>query len=409
MGRSFVNDCSGVGCCSTKISEAVVAGGYDCLVGFDILNIDFSSCNEVTKALVERLDKNFKDDSVDVSSFFCCNRVFVLCRNEKCPKCLEQIEYVLGSVDPDIVFYKKLFFRGGYVNFKDHGLSIDNALNMVSNAITNGVHNLSFLGYEEMKSLFERSSSFFKNVADFSDILSNRKYDLRLAYQPIVNYKTKRLSHFESLLRIYDQKSGDFISAGPFIGAAEGTDLIKDVDMTVLQMVVAELADDTKASLAVNISANSLGDSRWLDNFFSFLSDNKPVLDRLIVEVTETGEPPDENLLRKMIDFLHSNGSTVAMDDFGVGYTSIYELYNFDFDFVKLDGSLIRNIYKDKKLRIIVEAVKVLSERLNLDLIAEFVEDKRIVDVLEDIGVYLFQGNYFGAADFHRSISLDSK
>jgi EAL domain-containing protein (putative c-di-GMP-specific phosphodiesterase class I) len=112
----------------------------------------------------------------------------------------------------------------------------------------------------------------------------------------------------------------------------------------------------------------------------------------LIFEVTETAAVENLSQAREFIDSLRSLGCRFALDDFGIGFSSFHYLRNLPVDFVKIDGSFVRNLHHNAEDKIFVKAMVDLATGLGITCIAEFVENGEIVAVLKELGVELGQG-----------------
>jgi EAL domain-containing protein (putative c-di-GMP-specific phosphodiesterase class I) len=112
----------------------------------------------------------------------------------------------------------------------------------------------------------------------------------------------------------------------------------------------------------------------------------------LMFEVTETEAVENLTKARGFIDSLRKLGCKFALDDFGTGFSSFHYLRNLPIDYIKIDGSFVRNLHVDSHDRLFVKAIVDLAQALNIPCIAEFVENKHIVKILAELGVSLGQG-----------------
>ncbi len=218
----------------------------------------------------------------------------------------------------------------------------------------------------------------------------------RLAYQPIIEAQSGKVSHYEALLRILDE-DGNLRSAGSFIPIAEKTGLIDAVDVRVLEMVIAELKANPERKLAFNISNLTIGNREWLKRFFELITPE--VGKRMIIEITETSALRDLKETAYFIATLQDTGCMFALDDFGSGYTSFRQIRALSFDYVKIDGSLISDIATNQHNRLLVKSLLEYMQGLNIKAVAEFVENGEIAKILMDFGIDYMQGNYFGRAE----------
>lgn len=268
---------------------------------------------------------------------------------------------------------------------------INRAYIALNDAKEEGIH------YLEYKNAAKHETES-KNQMVLASYLQNAfiKNRLHLAYQPIVNTKTGNVEYYEGLLRIKGEK-GKISSAGPFIPIAEKMGFIDVIDIMVLQMVVDELKQNPELTLSVNVSNASMTSPKWLETVTKLLKDDK-IASRLIVEIIETSEQQN---LKKVVHFitkLQNLGCRVALDDFGTGYTSFSQLKNLPVDIIKIDGSFIRDIATNEKNKFFVKTLLEFSKNFGLKTVAEYVEDKKTVDILKKMKVDYLQGNYFSPA-----------
>lgn len=221
-----------------------------------------------------------------------------------------------------------------------------------------------------------------------------------LAFQPVVHSKSLAIAHYECLLRIITE-DGEIISAGPFIEAAEEFGFAVFVDKLVFRMAIEELNRDATVHLAVNCSSLSMYGDDWLNLANSLISDEK-IASRLTVEITETSSRRDLKVMAQFVEHLKSFGCTVALDDFGAGYTSFAQLKVLNIDEIKIDGLFIKDLLTNEDSRIFVKLLLEFSSTYGIKTVAEFVETKELADKLTELGVDYLQGYHFGMAKTSR-------
>lgn len=223
---------------------------------------------------------------------------------------------------------------------------------------------------------------------------------LVLAYQPIINSSTGETEYYESLLRISDGK-GRYDSAGRFIPIAEKLGTVDLIDEYVLKAVVEELRENPGLNLCMNISNITTGNDNWLKMCSNVLQ-NEEISRRISIEITETAAQED---LRKTAYFtaaIQSLGCKVALDDFGVGYTSFRQLRSLSVDTVKIDGSYILGLEHNSENIIFIKSLVDFNKSYGLKTVAECVENGEVAKKLIDLGVELMQGYYFGKPEVNK-------
>jgi diguanylate cyclase (GGDEF)-like protein/PAS domain S-box-containing protein len=218
---------------------------------------------------------------------------------------------------------------------------------------------------------------------------------LVLHFQPVADLNSKSIVHYEVLLRMRG-RDDELITPPAFIETAERFGLIREIDRWVLRNAIKEQArrrdQGEQVTLAVNISGRHFGSSEIMLLVKESMENYKADPRNIIFEVTETAAVENLSQAREFIDSLRSLGCRFALDDFGIGFSSFHYLRNLPVDFVKIDGSFVRNLHYDAEDRIFVKAMVDLATGLGITCIAEFVENSEIVSILKDLGVGLGQG-----------------
>lgn len=205
--------------------------------------------------------------------------------------------------------------------------------------------------------------------------------------------------HVEVLVRMIGE-NGEIIPPGAFIPAAERYNLMSELDRWVIDHTFAWLSENRKSMerliTTINISGQSLGDEHFLDYLIAMLSNYGIAPHSVCFEITETAAVGNLSSAVNFIKDLKSLGCKFALDDFGSGMSSFTYLKNLPVDYLKIDGSLVKDIATDAVNFSMVEAINRVGRVMGLQTIAEFVENQAILEKLEQIGVDYAQG--FGIA-----------
>jgi len=232
------------------------------------------------------------------------------------------------------------------------------------------------------------------NIAD--DVsLALKENRLRLAYQPIVDAKTRKAVHYECLLRML-RPDGQEITAGNFVPATEQMGSVHLIDRFALETAVTQLKRHKEINLGVNVSGTAATDPVWLQSFVDHVRDNRDVANRLVVELTETASLHQFEENARFVSQLRELGVRVAIDDFGAGYTSFRNLQMMHVDVVKIDGSYIKDLSSSPQNQVFVRTLTGLAKNLNMRVVAEWVGSDEDAALLESFGVDYFQGFHFG-------------
>ena len=215
--------------------------------------------------------------------------------------------------------------------------------------------------------------------------------------QPIVRLEDRDVRHYEVLLRMREE-DGSLVSPAQFIPVAERSGQIIAVDRWVLHHSIAILGklQERGISLAVNLSGQSLHD----DGLKQYLADEIAASgadpEYLILEVTETAAVTDFSTARGVLQAIRDLGCRTALDDFGVGFSSFHYLGQLPVDYIKIDGSFIRNLPVSAESRVIVRAIADIAAGFGKQAIAEFVDQEALVPMLKSYGIAFGQGFHLG-------------
>lgn len=238
-------------------------------------------------------------------------------------------------------------------------------------------------------------------VARIKQALENNRF--RLYYQSIVDAvtpDTPPTSH-EVLLRLLDEQ-GKIISPAEFIPAAERFHLMPAVDRWVVENLLRQLGVALKRNPAIrdhhfgiNLSGETLRDTELLTITRRALEQHQVPPQMIYFEVTETSAIANMAVAKDFMHGVKALGCELALDDFGSGMSSFSYLKSLPVDYLKIDGSFVRDVLNNPVDREIVEAINAVARRMGIRTIAEFVETREICDCLRQMGVQFAQGYAF--------------
>jgi c-di-GMP phosphodiesterase len=228
--------------------------------------------------------------------------------------------------------------------------------------------------------------------------IKNQK--LLFAYQPIIDIAGKT-AHYEALLRFEDE-TGRILSVGPLIPVAEKLGFIDIIDEIILDMAFKELSENPDLHLSINLSNLGIVNERWLEKANKLLDNKADISARMMVEITETALQSNIPKAAYFIATLQGLGCKVALDDFGVGYTSLHQLRSLSVDVIKIDGSFVRDIAAHSDNMILVQLLIEITKKFNIESIAEFVDSGETAKILIEMGIDHMQGNFFAAASINK-------
>ena len=234
-------------------------------------------------------------------------------------------------------------------------------------------------------------------AGDIRNALSEDRFSLFA--QKIVAMDEIPASRYELFLRMRD-RAGEMLSPAQFIPAMERFDLMADLDRWVLDRALRHYGPQFSAlpnlQLFINLSANSLNDPKFLPFFLQLVEDSVVLPTTLTLEITETALINNLVAAGDVIEKLRSIGCKVALDDFGIGVSSFSYLRHFKVDFIKIDGSFVRNMLKSAVDLAIVKSINNIAHELHTHTIAEHVEDDAILRKSIGLGIDYAQGYVFG-------------
>ena len=204
----------------------------------------------------------------------------------------------------------------------------------------------------------------------------------------------------EVLVRLTDE-TGHELLPSEFMRAAERYRLMAPVDRWVVQTTLAALGRGAISvpphrSVAINISGQTLGDPQFLEFVVECLDSTGVTPTQVCFEISESAVIANLDHARRFVGVLHGMGCQFALDDFGSGVGSFSSLKNLPLDYLKIDGSFIRNLSRDTVNQAMVTAMIKLARTLNFKVIAEQVEDAAAVEAARRMGVDYLQGYAIG-------------
>lgn len=224
--------------------------------------------------------------------------------------------------------------------------------------------------------------------------------EFHLVLQPIVDLSTGQCHEGECLIRWHSKEMG-IVPPDRFIALAEETGLILPLGNWIIERACLELADLIKRGaskdfkLHINISARQLlsADFAWL--LLDAIKSNGLKNQNICIEITETVLLQEIERTRKTLQYLRRHGITVAIDDFGSGFSSLSYLNILPFDAVKIDRTFTAGVLTDQKCESIISSIITLTNGFTVPLIAEGIEDEDSRMKLIDLGCVKAQGYYF--------------
>ncbi len=234
--------------------------------------------------------------------------------------------------------------------------------------------------------------------------------NIELFYQPIVDLNSDVVLNNEIQMRI---KTDDgYLLPGPFIKVAEEEALIEKVDRLIIEKTFqyyhkCYMKTRHKLEFSINLSAKSINQG-MVDFILEYGEKSLIKRNCITFELTETAKFGDMNSAIKQLERLKSAGYKLAVDDFGTGYSSVDLLSKLQIDYVKIDGTFVRNAFNDERTLKTLNALVYLAKNYETEIVAKFVETDKIIAVLKKLEVEYGQGHYFAEPSIEPLLYYDS-
>ena len=295
---------------------------------------------------------------------------------------LQAFNLILGTL-----CYLPFFLLGGSSQEKKNSRVLEKAYAIIK-------ENPAYLSLREDS----ETVSFLRFLAlDLENALAQDK--LQMYYQPQVDEEGRVLG-VEALLR-WKHESYGFIAPQLVIRLAESVGMIRKLGYWIIEKVCIDIVRMKEAGrddivFSVNVSPVQLEDRYFAQTLLTLLEMHSVKPSSLIIEITEESALSNSPILIEQLETLVKRGIKLAMDDFGMGHTSLKYMRDYPFDTVKIDGSIVREIVREKKNADIISAIVSLGRTMSFTVVAEYVEDKEQFEALRALGCVQYQGYLFG-------------
>ncbi len=228
-----------------------------------------------------------------------------------------------------------------------------------------------------------------KQFGNIRQLIETKSFTLN--FQPVVNLQTRELHHYEALMRFPDGRK-------PYetIRLSEQLGLVPAFDLAICQKALDALIQHPQAHIAVNVSGMSLENAGFREDLRKLLMPFSGIQDRLMFELTESSEIKDMEAAASYLRWLRRTGYRVCLDDFGAGAAAYSYLRHFEVDFVKIDGSFIKEAQQNERQLALLRSVSKLCHELKSEVVAEMIEDETTAKMCAGLGIGLGQGYLFG-------------
>jgi len=215
---------------------------------------------------------------------------------------------------------------------------------------------------------------------------------IRPYYQAIVDSKTKQIQKYECLVRMIDEE-GQAISPFEFLDIAKKARLYPQITRAVVNHAFHTFASESH-EFSINLSSEDITNPSFIHFFLDKLH-NSSLSNRLIIEILETEGFEQYEQVAEFIQKVKIYGVKIAIDDFGTGHSNYERLMKLDVDYLKIDGSIIRQITTNDLAATIAETITTVASKIGIETVAEFVFDEATADKATLLGCDHLQGYYF--------------
>ncbi len=220
--------------------------------------------------------------------------------------------------------------------------------------------------------------------------------DFMIHFQPIMSTSEAKVVKYEVLIRMIDQSSGRIISPVEFIEVLQNSGHEKELTKLIIDQSFKSYKM-CGVDLSINMTKDDL-DYDMLDYLKNSIIKYDIPAKNIAIELVES----EELLKEEYIDIIHTIkqlGFKIAIDDFGTGYSNFSYLTVIKPDYIKIDGSLIKDLSTDSQSRKVVESIFDFAQALGIETIAEYVSDEKIYNIIKSIGIEYAQGYFIGGVE----------
>ena len=239
--------------------------------------------------------------------------------------------------------------------------------------------------YKLKKEIANKNIDMLKKIA-----IAIKEENILSFFQPIINNKTLKCEKFESLVRL--KENDKIYSPFFFLDIAKKAGLYPDISKIVLKQSI-ECVKNCNVSVNINFSPYDMTNNQIINYFFKLVEDVETKF--ITIEILEEDIVKKDKMVKEFLNRCKKMGMSIAIDDFGVGFSNFIRIIDYEIDILKIDGELIKDIDKNRKKRDIVETIVNFAKKENIKTVAEFVENETIFNILNHIGIDYSQGYYF--------------
>jgi EAL domain-containing protein (putative c-di-GMP-specific phosphodiesterase class I) len=250
--------------------------------------------------------------------------------------------------------------------------------------------NISFICFEKKLSL---SEEYQKNLEIIKMIKKSIQEDNFLpVFQPIVDNHTLEQNKFESLMRMRSE-DGKLITPFFFLDIAKKAKLYPSLAKILIKKIF-DIFQSSQDEFSINLTSYDCT-NLMMQQFIYKMLDEYKIGERVTFEIVESESIDNFFKVLEFIKNVKSYGCKIAIDDFGTGYSNFEYLLKLKADYIKIDGSMIREIDTNKEAQLVVSTIVDFAKKIGMKTVAEFVENESIFKTVKSLGIDYSQGYYF--------------
>lgn len=212
-------------------------------------------------------------------------------------------------------------------------------------------------------------------------------------FQPIVDTKTEKIVKYEALMRMIDDK-GDLIAPIHFLELAKKNKLYHQLTKIIIEKTFKRF-ENLPYLVSINISVEDIL-NKEIHHFILSKLEASSIGAKIVFEIIESEGIENFDQVLKFIESVKKYGVKISIDDFGTGYSNFEYLMKLKVDYIKIDGSMIKNIDNDQNSQMITKSIVNFAKSMNIKTVAEFVHSKNVFEKVKELEVDFSQGYYFG-------------
>ncbi len=250
--------------------------------------------------------------------------------------------------------------------------------------------NRDFVVYSDDISLNDEYKNNIEWSKKIKDAIENDR--IIAVFQPIVNNTNNEYEKYESLVRLIDE-DGKMISPFFFLDISKKTKQYNHITRIMIQKTFERFKDE-KTEFSINLTIEDIIQEEVNEYIFGMLEKYK-IGERVVFEIVESESIKNFKQVLNFIDKVKSYNCKIAIDDFGTGYSNFEYLLKLNADYIKIDGSMIKDIDKSKEAQTVVSTIVGFAKSMKIKTIAEFVENPSILKKVKEMGIDYSQGYHF--------------